>query len=90
MKHIDGMKHFYCAVASIGLLSGGWLVRAEVRQPVYIYLYVRVTDHVNIGMSEDRLRHILPLVERYRQMRPEGHLTATLLFSGAVDRKSVV
>ena len=86
MKRIDGMKHFFCAVALIGLLSGGWLARAEVRQPVYIYLYLRVTDHVNIGMSEDRLRRILPLVERYRQMRPEGHLSATVLFSGAVSK----
>ena len=70
----------------MGLLSGRCLARTEVRQPVYIYLYVRVTDQVNIGMSEDRLRHILPLVERYRQMRPEGHLSATVLFSGAVSK----
>jgi hypothetical protein len=69
----------------MGLLSGGYLAGAGTRQPVYIYLYARVTDQVNIAMSEDRLRHILPLVERYRQMRPEGHLSATVLFSGAVS-----
>ena len=86
MKRIDGIKHLFCALALMSLLPGGRLARAEVRQPVYIYLYVRVTDHVNIGMSEDRLRHILPLVERYRQMRPEGHLSATVLFSGAVSK----
>jgi hypothetical protein len=69
----------------LGLLSGGYLAGAGARQPVYIYLYARVTDQVNIAMSEERLRHILPLVERYRQMRPEGHLSATVLFSGAVS-----
>ena len=56
-----------------------------MRQPVYIYLYARVTDHVNVAMSEDRLRHILPLVERYRKMHPEAHIAATVLFSGAVS-----
>ena len=74
----------FCLLVLLGLLSGGYLAGAGASQPVYIYLYARVTDQVNIAMSEERLRHILPLVERYRQMRPEGHLSATVLFSGAV------
>jgi len=74
----------FCLLILLGLLSGGYLAGAGASQPVYIYLYARVTDQVNIAMSEERLRHILPLVERYRQMRPEGHLSATVLFSGAV------
>ena len=37
-------------------------------------------------MTEDRLRHILPEVERYRQSHPEAHISATILFSGAVSK----
>ena len=85
MKPIQGRTRLYSALTLLGLLSAGCLAGADTRQPVYIYLYARVTDQVNIAMTEDRLRHILPLVERYRQMRPEGHLSATVLFSGAVS-----
>src|ERR1022692_2154029 len=85
MQRIQGSRRLYSALTLLGLVSGGRLAGADTRQPVYIYLYARVTDQVNIAMSEDRLRHILPLVERYRQMRPEVHLSATVLFSGAVS-----
>jgi hypothetical protein len=37
-------------------------------------------------MSEDRLRRILPEVERYRQLHPEVHTSAIILFSGAVSK----
>lgn len=56
---------------------------AAVTQPVYIYLYSRVTDQVNLDISEARLRRLLPMIERYRTQHPEAHLKAT-------DRKSVV
>ena len=52
-------------------------------QPVFIYLYSRVTDHVNLDISEARLRRLLPMIEKYRAAHPEAHLTATILFSGA-------
>lgn len=54
-------------------------------QPVYIYLYSRITDHVNLDISEDRLRHVLPMIEKYRKDHPEAHVTATILFSGATS-----
>src|ERR1017187_9050282 len=85
MQRIQGSRRLYSALTLLGLVSGVRLAGADTRQPVYIYLYARVTDHVNIAMSEDRLRHILPLVERYRKMRPEAHVSATVLFSGAVS-----
>jgi hypothetical protein len=55
-------------------------------QPVYFYLYSRYTDHVNLDLTVARLRRVLPMLERYRQQHPETHLTATLLFSGAISR----
>jgi hypothetical protein len=83
---MHGTRRLCCALILLGLWFRGALPGADARQPVYVYLYARVTDQVNIAMSEDRLRHILPLVERYRQMHPVGHLSATVLFSGAVSR----
>jgi len=56
---------------------------AAVTQPVYIYLYSRVTDQVNLDISEARLRRLLPIIERYRTQHPEAHLKATIFFSGA-------
>jgi len=56
------------------------------KQPVYIYLYARVTDQINLDLTEDRLRRLLPMIEKYREEHPQGHVSATILFSGAVSR----
>jgi hypothetical protein len=62
-------------------------VKAPVpQQPVYIYLYSRVTDQINLDVTEDRLRHLLPMIERLRSAHPEDHVSATILFSGAVSQ----
>ena len=53
---------------------------------MYIFLYSRITDHVNIELSEDRLRRVLPMLERYRKAHPEAHVSATILFSGAISQ----
>ena len=86
MKRTLQLNRLTYALAVLGWLSGGCLNGATGQQPVYIYLYARVTDHVNVEMSEDRLRHILPAVERFRQSHPEAHASATILFSGAVSK----
>jgi hypothetical protein len=54
-----------------------------VPKPVYIFLYSRFTDHVNLDLTEDRLRRVLPMIEKYRKEHPEAHVSATILFSGA-------
>jgi hypothetical protein len=54
-------------------------------QPVYIYLYSRITDHVNLDITEARLRRLLPMIEKYRKEHPEAHVSATILFSGATS-----
>ena len=77
---------FAASVLSIGLLSGTRVAAASGQQPIYIYLLAKVTDHVNIEMSEDRLRHILPELERQRQAHADYRVSATLLVSGALSK----
>jgi hypothetical protein len=74
------------ALVIAGVCSVGYLAGAPGQQPIYVYLMAKVTDHVNLDMSEDRLRHILPMVERYRQQHPEAHVSAVVLFSGAISQ----
>ncbi len=52
-------------------------------QPVYIYLYSEITDQVNLDITEDRLRRLLPVVEKFRKEHPEAHVSTTILFTGA-------
>ena len=59
---------------------------SQPQEPVYIYLYSRITDQVNLDITEARLRRILPMVERYRKDHPAAHVTATILFSGAASQ----
>jgi len=86
MKRNHRLIHFTYAFAALGVLFAGCLAAAPGQQPVYVYLYAKVSDHVNLAMSEDRLRHVLPEVEQYRQAHPEAHVSATVLFSGAVSK----
>lgn len=55
------------------------------REPVQIYLQAGMTDQVNLQITEDRIRRILAMVEKYRNAHPEANVTATILFSGAVS-----
>jgi hypothetical protein len=55
-------------------------------QPVYIYLYSRITDQVNLDITEDRLRRLLPMIEKFRKEHPEAHVSATVLFTGASSK----
>jgi hypothetical protein len=55
-------------------------------QPVYLYLYSRLTDHVNMDITEARLRRLLPMIEQFRKQNPNAHVSATIFFSGAVSQ----
>ncbi len=83
---ITGMKGLtYLNVAAM-LLAAGTLRGAVGAQPVYIYLHARITDHLNLDISEQRLRRLLPLLEKYRKQHPESGVSATILFSGAASQ----
>jgi hypothetical protein len=53
--------------------------------PMQFYLQANITDHVNLQITEDRIRHILATIDKYRKQHPESGLTATLLLSGSVS-----
>jgi len=79
-------RFFYSAILGLLSAAGFYAGSPGGERPVYVYLYARVTDHVNLDVSEDRLRRILPMIERYRKMHPEEHVSATILFSGSVSQ----
>ena len=87
------MKSSYLSLALVLFAAPVLIAQAPASQttksapePVYIYLYSRVTDHVNLDISEDRLRRLLPMIERYRKEHPEAHVSATMLFTGAISQ----
>jgi hypothetical protein len=51
-------------------------------QPVFVYLTTSFSDVINHDISDARLRHLLPLLEKYRKQYPS--LSATIYFSGAM------
>lgn len=57
----------------------------DAHSPVQLYLQASITDHVNVQISEDRIRHILSLVDKYRKEHPQAAVTATVFFSGAMS-----
>jgi hypothetical protein len=81
------MKRILLSFASAVLLAAPALVASDAgKEPIYIYLYARVTDHVNLDVTEDRLHRLLPMLEKYRKTHPEAHFSATVLFSGAASQ----
>lgn len=54
-------------------------------QPVFVYLQAHVSDHVNLDITEDRLRHLLPMLAKFREAHPGAHVSATILLSGAAS-----
>lgn len=93
------MKHIYCLTLVLASLIGTALTaqapsapaanQAASAQPVYFYLYSKITDHVNIDITEARLRRLLPMIEQYRKENPQAHVSATIFFTGAVSQALV-
>lgn len=59
------------------------------KQPLYVVFMADFSDHINLDITEARLRHILAMVERYRNAHADENITATVLFSGAVSEALV-
>jgi hypothetical protein len=81
------MKLFASCRPLFLLLAASCLAGAADKQPVHIYLYERLGDYVNIELTEDRLRRVLPMIEKFRKERPQAHVSATILLSGALSEE---
>jgi hypothetical protein len=57
----------------------------DARAPIQLYLQANISDHVNLQITEDRIRRIVSLIDKYRKEHPDAGVTATVLFSGAVS-----
>ncbi len=79
------MKPLVLLKSAVLLSAVACLAGAAGKQPVHIYVYERVTDHINIELSENRLRRALPMIEKLRRQHPEAQITATILLSGAMS-----
>ena len=75
----------FCQVAVLSGFTNGSLraQSAPAKEPVFVYLNARITDQVNLDTTEDRLRRLLPEIEKYRKAHPEAHVSAVVFFSGA-------
>lgn len=54
-------------------------------QPVYLHLFTRSTDHVNLDLTEQRIERYLALVERFRTEFPQSRISLSFQFSGTVS-----
>ncbi len=59
------------------------------QQPLYVYLTADFSDHINLDMTEERLRRLLPMLDSYRKAHPNLSITATVLFNGVVSEALV-
>lgn len=85
-KRVSFFCHFVLIVLGVGGVTVGLLAAPDApKEPVFIYLQTGITDHVNVDLSEDRLRRLLPVLERYREEHPEARVSATVFFSGAAS-----
>lgn len=85
MKHkfISFLIVTFLAVSSFAVVAANQ--PNAPKQPIYIYLYARITDHINLGITEDRIHRGVSVIDKYRRAYPKAHVSATLLFSGAVS-----
>lgn len=81
------MKALFLPLIAAGVLAAGQTAAPDTnKEPIYLYLYSSVTDHVNLDITEDRLHRLLPMIEKYQKEHPTLHVSATVLFSGSVSQ----
>ena len=58
---------------------------ADSQSPVYIQLFSRLDDHLNIEMYEETLERIIQIVEKHRAGHPQARISVLLQFTGAMS-----
>lgn len=59
---------------------------AKPKQPVFIVLYSRYSDHSHPRAIEERLSRLLPLVDKMREKYPQSGMSVLVQFSGTTAR----
>jgi hypothetical protein len=80
------VKNLRGVAALLMLMTGTSAFCAQDKQPVFIYLFSKYSDFVNIEMTESRIHDTVSLVEKIRQKHPESQASVTMLFSGALSQ----
>jgi hypothetical protein len=78
------LKKFLAAAGLLIIGSGTVAADAQEKQPVLIYLYTRVSDHINYFKSKERILFLLQKMEAYRKQYPQYTPSVELQLSGAV------
>lgn len=78
-----------CALYLLVLFSGQLTAATLPKQPVYIYLYSRLDDHVNFKITQERFRRELAMLDLCRKEHPTYGISALLQFTGAVSQAFV-
>lgn len=68
----------WCGLAAAGEAAN------PTPQPVYIHLFSRLDDHVNIHLTDERLQRTLAMLDRYRAQQPRYGASVTFEFNGMV------
>jgi len=78
-----------CALCLVSSFLGQLVSGESAKQPVYVYLYSRLDDHVNFNTTQERFRRELAMLDRYRNEHPESGISALLQFTGAASQMLV-
>jgi hypothetical protein len=66
-------------------LMAAWAEEKPVKQPIYIYMFSRVEDHLNLEMGEEKIRRTVPLLDKLREQYPQYGSSCLFQFTGAVS-----
>jgi len=77
----------YAAAFLFYLLAGSAVAVCASDRPVYVYLFITVDDHLNIQISEDRVRRTLASLEKLRTECSECGVSALFQLSGATSQQ---
>ena len=72
-----------CLCVYLGLAVGYGADTPAKEQPVYVYLYTRIDDHVNHELSEDRVKRTIANLDRIGRANPGVTPSCVFLVSGA-------
>src|SRR5580693_8351545 len=72
------------ALMSLAMLSQA--AEPAAAQPVFILLYSRFYDHSHPFFNDERVRRLIPLIEKLRARYPDSGISGLFEFSGSMSQ----